>query len=373
MEQTEVKIRDLLMRGPVMGSLHPLWALCLPSETIVEDNAARVAERLDNLDPHSVHPIWITDVEMDLAPRFFRADADTVPSAEIVNHVLPHRVDHARSHLLTHRRVANRIVEDVRMNRYQSVIFLLVDGLSYWDVLDWPEVVEPCFIDGPSITFYEDKSTKQPLKDVGFPAIVGNPGLARRLSDLGLQYSRGFSYWSRESNVVSDYLFQGVPLTRVTNFQEVLARLHDKDVSQTYIQIVREGLDGLAHHRRELTAAEIKETVRAIRQDALALAEILHDQGRSAALFLTSDHGILWKTDHPFTLLKTGDRVHPRYGTFPPATSDATTAFVLDEQEFYVYHWPYLGSNIRWNDSGVHGGLSAHESIVPFIRWEFHL
>ena len=45
----------------------------------------------------------------------------------------------------------------------------------------------------------------------------------------------------------------------------------------------------------------------------------------------------------------------------------------LQKSCYYLYHYPYLGSRIRANDSGVHGGLSYWESIVPFVRAEVNL
>jgi len=366
--QAELDI--LLERAPVVGELHPLQALCLPPGTEVLADAATLVEELDDLIPHAIRPIWLTSVQPPWADRFQRADASVPPPLENVNRILPQRLDYARGHWLTHRGVADRIVEDTIQRRYRTVALLMVDGLSYIDVLDWPESIQPCLVDGPSITYYRDLETRTISPNVGFPAIVGEGTLARRLFNVGLVYSRGFSYWSRETNAVSAYLFKGISLSRVTRFSEVVATLQDANLEHTYIQIAREGLDGLAHNRREVTPAEVRQVVQAIRSDALALLDALHHGPRPAALYLTADHGILWKSEHPFEMLETSDRSHPRYGLRPPAGLQHTTRFGFDEQIFYVYHWPHVGTAIRRNDSGVHGGLSVQESIVPFIRWE---
>ena len=37
---------------------------------------------------------------------------------------------------------------------------------------------------------------------------------------------------------------------------------------------------------------------------------------------------------------------------------------------YYLFRYPYLGAAIRSNDSGVHGGLSYQESIVPFAKFK---
>lgn len=360
----------LLMRAPVMGPLHPLQALCLPPETEVLDDAGVLAEELDDLTSHVVRPIWLTEVQPHLASRFLQANASSMPPLDAVSRALPDRLDYARHHWLTHRTVADRIVADAAQHRYRTVALLLVDGLSYADVADWPEQAQPCLVDGPSITYYQEKESRRILPEVGFPGIVGTPRLARLLIDVGLPHSRGFSYWSREVNEVSAYLFEGVPLTRVVKFSEVIAALWNANLEHTFVQVVREGLDGLAHGRREITPAEIREAVQAIRADALALLDVLSEGPRPAALYLAADHGILWKAEHTFETLQTDDHTHPRYSATPLPDEELATRFEFDERTFYVYHWPYLGAAIRRNDSGVHGGLSAQESIVPFIRWE---
>lgn len=360
----------LLMKGPVMGPLHSLQALCLPPDTEVVNDAKALVEELDDLSLHIVRPIWLTDVQPGLADRFLQADASSPPAPEDLNPALPGRLEFARRHILTHRTVADRIVADSARRRYRTVVLLLVDGLGYHDAVGWPENVEPCLVDGPSITYYQKKGSEDIVPEVGFPGIVGTPRLARRLIDAGLPHSYGFSYWSREKNDVSRFLFEGIPLTRVVSFSEVLGELRNINLEQTYIQVVREGLDGVAHRRREVTTADVDAAVQAIRADVLSLFDELQTRPRPVAIYLTADHGILWKAQHSFEMLQTENRVHPRYGTVTPHDPENCTCFAFDKQTFCLYHYPHIGAPIRRNDSGVHGGLSAQESLVPFIRWE---
>ena len=224
-----------------------------------------LAEELDDFTSHAIRPVWLTDVQSHLTDRFLQADASAPPSLDAVSRALPGRLDYTRHHWLTHRTVADRIVADAAQRRYRTVALLLVDGLGYADVADWPERAQPCLVDGPSITYYQERESQHILPEVGLPGIVGTPRLARRLIEVGLLHSRGFSYWSRETNEASDYLFEGVPLTHVVRFSEAVAALRSANLEHTYIQVVREGLDGLAHRRREVTPIEVREAVQAIR------------------------------------------------------------------------------------------------------------
>jgi hypothetical protein len=235
--------------------------------------------------------------------------------------------------------------------------------------LDWPEHPEPCFIDGPTITF-----SRAPAghinPEVGFPAVIGTPPLARRLIDIGLPHSRGFSYWERVQNDVSERLFQGVPLEKVNELADSFDKIKKLDLNGLYIQMVREGLDGLAHSRREVSQPEIKATVNAIHQDFRYLIELLAEKKVHGAIYLIADHGLLWKNRHQWQVIENSGSSHPRYTTSQPGASEFTVEFSTEQQKFYLWQYPYLGKQIRANDSGVHGGLSYWESVVPFIRVE---
>jgi hypothetical protein len=361
-----------LERAPIMGRFHPLVPLCLSANVEVVVKAKTLAERLDDLASHSVRPAVITNLDPEYQDRFLVWDMPHCPIPEAIDQALPNRLDYARNHLLNHRNVADRIVFDVQQKGYQTIALLLVDGLSYDDTLEWSERPEPCFVDGPSITFAR-KSKKEIMPDVGFPAIIGNPPLARRLAETGIPHSRGYSYWDREQNDVSALLFQGVPLTRVNGINKALELLVSVDLGGIYLQLVREGLDGLAHRRREVTTSEVQATVKAVHNDYRRLVNLLADTGLRGAVYLIADHGILWKRRHSLSLIEHCHSQHPRYTLEHPSKSGFVSKFETRNQAFYLFHYPYLGAKIRSNDSGVHGGLSYWESIVPFVRTEVNL
>ena len=122
--------------------------------------------------------------------------------------------------------------------------------------------------------------------------------------------------------------------------------------------MVREGLDGLAHSRREVGQQEIKATVNAIHQDFRYLVELLTEKSVHGAIYLIADHGLLWKNQHQWQIIENSGSQHPRYATNLPRASEFTVEFLTEQQKFYLWQYPYLGKQIKANDSGVHGGLS---------------
>lgn len=367
------RLLQALQRGPVMTEMSSLALLCLPPEVDIVPDAETLVERLDALVPHSEQPTLVPRMDARYQHRIQALDGSLTHTPADVNEMLPRRIADARRLLLTHRRVAERIVNDTIQRGYRTVALLLVDGLSYEDTRHWPEAPEPCLIDGPSIT-YSLTDQDDIVPTVGFPGIVGAPPLARRLVDAGIPHSTGFSYWRREINKVSAYLFAGVPLTRVTGITAALDILASQPLNQTYAQLVREGLDGLAHSRREVTPREIEATVDAIHEDYRRLIEVVAATELPGAVYLTADHGILWKAQHPdLRLAEELHSAHPRYQRGSIAQSDYGIEMSLTGQTYTLYRYPYLGATIRANDSGVHGGLSYWESLVPFVRVEVNL
>jgi hypothetical protein len=355
-----------------MGNFHPLVPICLPQDVEILTKAEKLAHQMDDLVAHPVRPVLITETDLTYRDRFPVSNSTVLPDPHLLSSSLPFRLQYTRDHLVTTHSVADRITSDAFRNGYEVVAVLLVDGLSFEDVKGWPEDVKPCIVDGPSITFARS-SDRTVVSDVGFLSITGTPHLARRLAELGIRHSRGYSYWSREQNDVSALLFQGIPLIRVIEMREAFDLLKSAKLSGIYLQLVREGLDGLAHSRREVTKAEVCATAAAIREDYLRLLDLMIKSKARGAAYLVADHGILWKSQHSFYQLEDVSSEHPRYSTSPPAQPDLATRFDTQAGTFYSFHYPYLGSRIRANDSGVHGGLSYWESIVPFVHVEVNL
>lgn len=357
--------------APVMGHFHSLWSLCLPPDVTIVRSAEKVAEQLDSRERHEEHPILITEYDPAFADRFLSHHLPDCPPPDLINRMLPLRVN-AKLPLLKHKEVGKRIVSDMQRRGYETVILLLVDGLCYDDTRHWPHSVIPCLITGPSIT-YAQTDQEAIVPDVGFPAIVGHLSIARQLARVGLPHSRGYSYWEREQNDVSDFLFSGMPLQRVTGLSQALSLLRPINLQGLYIQIVREGTDGLAHRRREVKASEVEATIKAILEDFQQLVGLVAENGRRAAVYLVSDHGILWKYQHTFVRLPDENSVHARYTWQRPFDSTCATPMPTGSGACYSYHYPFIGRQIPANDSGTHGGLSYWESIVPFVHVEVNV
>lgn len=365
------ELEQTLRRTPVIARVHPLVPLCLPKRTLVLTDSAEFLMTLDSPEIHDQTNVLLLDTRSPLASRFPSFDCLECPAIDQVNERLPDNLEYARQHMLTTTKVAKHISHEVASQLSDIVVFYLVDGLSYWDVRDWPFAIEPCFVDGPSVTFrYAAESKSRIVETIGFPAIIGHPSLAERLYSLGYRHARGYSYWNR-NNVVADYMFRGVPLERVHNFEMMVALLKEEPLKPlTFIQIVQEGLDGLAHHRRELRRIEIDTAIEKIRFDVSLLLDFLSTTGYSIALYVMADHGILWRTEHEFQLVSHPGPSRPRYAkaSLGQTVSEYATRFNQGEVQYDVFHYPFLGAALPSNDSGVHGGLSVQESVVPLIK-----
>ena len=364
------ELEHWLARTPIVAEVHPLLPLCLDAETQIITDARHLIHRLDDRRDTVEGQVLIVDQNPDARSRFpmFRSAAH--PPVDAINRNISSHLDYVRSHLVTSRTVAQYVAADVERRCPNTVVLFLVDGLSYGDVLGWKcASLQPCFVDGPSVTyrFVEDEG-RSVNPEVGFAGVVNRPSIFSRLHELGYTHARGYTYWTPGSNEIADYMFDGIPYRRVANFDSVLRSIEGEVFPPgSYLQIVREGLDGLAHGKRELSRLEIESATDAIGQDIDRLLSALGKGDGTASLYLTADHGVLWKTEHPWELMDQVKGDHPRYAENRPPESvlDRAVRIVSAEKPYYLWRYPYLGAHIPANDSGVHGGLSYQESIVP--------
>lgn len=347
----------LLDRTPVVvRNLHPVSLAFLRTPARLYPSLDELARVLDGPFPTAAERILTFDAESPYAMRFPTAVMEHDPFTPELNRVLFAQYELITTSMLTHTKVAERIIE--KAQGLETVVLVLLDGLSYADCRDWPGV-EPCLAAAPTIT------------RVGFPSIVNRPPLAARLFSAGFSRRVGFTYWERNDEPLTNRLFQTIADTRrlvatkPKAFEQVLDWMSSQDLSHTYIQVVRSALDDFAEgHRTRIPRQAI---VQIIRNDLETMFNILRLQGRPAALFGIADHGILWKEDNHEL-----ERVPMTGARYAEGITGPGRGYRVefDGNSYWVLDYPQMGRSWRANEQGIHGGISFEESIVPFIHWE---
>ena len=238
-------------------------------------------------------------------------------------------------------------------------MMLIVDGLSYYDL---PEELgaEPCLVDGASIT------------EVGYKQVVGSPELSRRLFRAGYATQVGFTYYPPDPNSLSAQIlaqFSGSQIIQVRTFDEILEYLDQARIRKGYIQIAMPGLDHLCHAHHDRPPREY--CLRQILERFDKLVDHLTRHGQRVLAFLAADHGILWREHIEESVETVGDLLpedarHPRYirGHFLRDYGRCRTNF---GQNYTLLRIPCMTRKLRANEWGVHGGISAWESVVPLL------
>ena len=290
---------------------------------------------------------------------FPRLELNTRPDPWLISELLFQRFDDAKHLLPTQQDVGTILEDQVRRSNPAIVALVIVDGLSYYD-LPACRRVDPCFVTGLTTT------------EFGYRAVVGNPSVSRRLFALGYTSQASFSYYAPEAGDLSADIhdtISGSQFTRVRAFDEVLTQLTSRDFSRGYVQVVLSGLDHLCHAHRD--RPPVDHYLEEILSRFDALMECLSADGRSVLGCLTADHGILWRDEVEERLQITDDLLQedirsPRYLKGRILRPYASCCRSLD-QNFSLLKIPWMTRRFRSNEWGVHGGISAWESLVPLI------
>ena len=293
-------------------------------------------------------------------------DLPAFPPIEWVNQKLPDRFNTLctdNSKLLKQSQLVQTVTDRVSHTLPDIVVFLVFDGLSLYNVIDWsfPEswrvVCEPCLVDGLSIT------TSSMCR------LIGSPPLTHRLFALGYVQRVGFSYWERSQNQLTNVLFSEFPpsqLFRITTFEEVLDKLQTADLTdRMFIQIVRTGLDGVCHSHRE--KPNIEAMLNQLKLNIEQIVEAVGSSEKTVRIFITSDHGILWFKEQkvmPVQLRSTSARY-----TYTEPSSDMSGITIAESGETFT---ALTGDEViartrKVTEWGFHGGISAQESFVPLF------
>lgn len=360
----------LLDQTPVVASIHPVSLCYLPDDVMVLDSVAEAIWLLDDPRPTRSGRLLVRDGAGKRNGRFPHITCYHNPFTPALNGILFDNYDKIATNMIRQSQLASCIAKEAMS--YDLVIMLLIDGLSYQDVQNWPEPaklswrVEPCLVDVPTVTH------------VAFPNVLGSPTLAERLFDIGYHNRMGFTYWTREDNKLTDQLFQNIPnVQKTSHFPHIIATLRQhltrsSNSEKNYIQIIRTGLDGYAHHQKR--KPPIQAIIDDVRQEFIQLTALCGELGEKygwrSALYLTSDHGILWF-----------DEFEPQViGTAPAGASarwchwrdlyhqtENGRQFRIGNDEYYCLDFPKLRRSPRIDEQGVHGGISFQESIVPLV------
>jgi hypothetical protein len=352
------ELQALLGRTPAMVQMHPLSLAFLPDEVLAFETAEEIIAALDSPEPQPEVPMVALTVDERFAHRLPTIRCDHDPFTTELNRILLAKLDWVKRWVLCQSQLP-----EVISNRAESdcVVLIIVDGLG---LLDWKRcapddflaATEPCFVDGISITEH------------GMKRIVGAPTIALRLAERGYERSFGFSYWERTENELTDQLFFGITegVRKVRHFDEVLKALERLPLEGSFVQIVRQGLDQLSHRHRD--RPDIAATVKTIVNELAQLTECLKKRPMTAQVFLTTDHGILWRDEHKLRLYGAGEgSVPPRYyeGLLG---GEVLWRVEFEGNDYAALAYPFIRRKLRSDEWGVHGGLSFEESFVPLVK-----
>ncbi len=287
---------------------------------------------------------------------------DSRPDPWDISEVLFERFDDARLMLPKQGGIAEVIDARVRQRLPRAVGLIIADGLSYYDML--PEMgAEPVFVPGITSTAF------------GYREVTGQPSISRRLFALGYAQQMGFTYFDPQVNDLARDVyatFAPSQVTRVKEFGEVLNMLKGVPATPIYVQITMAGLDQLSHSHWDRPPRD--EYLRHIVENYDALAEALRGRFGHALTVLTADHGILWRDEIEGRLeiadgLFAEDLGSPRYvkGSLLRGYGRVCRC---NGQHYTLLRAPYMTRRFRNNEWGVHGGISAWESIVPLLMRE---
>lgn len=248
------------------------------------------------------------------------------------------------------------------------VILIIIDGLSFESVRGTEIDAEPVFVDGISTTepgyrrvIYGDSEQQHSPTSV----------YADLLNARQFYNDLAFTYWERGDEELSTDLHSSMSsVTRISSFAEVIDGLREEYPidEKTYVQITRMGLDQDSHNRKEEpNKSAVVQDIYNDLQEIHRTATKLSDQFR---IFLTADHGILWRNQLPSEPSVVCEEHHPhaRFVEGRMDIKEGRTTLDIDGTKTTSLGYPHLTRELANTEWGVHGGFSYYESIVPLIE-----
>ena len=281
------------------------------------------------------------------------------PDPWTLSEALFSRFDKVQSILRTQGNIAEIIEHRVHERKPRAIALIIADGLSYYDLPPNIEA-EPVLVTGITST------------DFGYREIVGRPSISRRLFALGYVHQQGFTYFDQRVNDLSRDVyasFAASQITRIRAFEEALEAIRRAGVGPSYFQITMAGLDQLSHAHWDQPPRE--QYVERILDNYEALAKALQERFGRTLTILTADHGILWR-EYVENKVQIADELFaddvgsPRYVKGSLLRSYGKVVRCVG-QDYTLLRVPFMTRRFRNNEWGVHGGISAWESIVPLM------
>jgi hypothetical protein len=350
-------VEKLLSKGPLILENEKLKALLLKNIHIIED-PIKFENKLDDLDYQLPRQKLVIRGDKGRISRripFLNLDID-FPDRITLNKLISERYETAKALLSKQSEISEKIFQ---IPSDETVILVIVDGLSYHDARYYFDC-EPIFVDGATLT------------KPGMIRIIGKPTIAERLYKKGIENIFGYSYWSREEEVdITQEIFTPIPpddLHTYTEFSQVIQDLNQKDINRSYIQIITAGLDNICHEFRD--APPIKGVLKDLQDRILSLEKLCKEKEVRSTIFITSDHGILWKKGNEDKLIQIDDLSLKEGGarwTKGKIFRDKTITYDGFDAEVTSLKYPYITKKLKRNEWGVHGGVSYEENVIPWI------
>ncbi len=366
------QLESWLHRTPAMLEIQDKLTLAFLSESPkLFDKCINMISWLDQPKVIKEEMVVCLSHDVHYAHRFPLLNCIHNPYTSELDRLLVERFHLVRQYMIKQDGIGDIVVSDCIRKEVETVVLILVDGLSYTDTDNWDEFSNKlaCLVTG--IT-----TTRQ-----GFRNVIGDPPLGLRLFELGFRNRIGYTYWTREGNELTDLLFRSIPSASIVEgntMSKTLVDLAQPDLENTYVQIVRVGLDQYAHGERGEDIEDNREvTLQNIRRELIELKNILESKGRPALIYLTSDHGLLWRDQTQFDIIgNVAGSSSPRYCQVDKIGElDETKGRTIEttDQAYFQLHPNYLRRKLHRNEFGVHGGLSYTESVIPLIKIEVNI
>jgi len=360
------ELSDLARSDPVISPLPKLADLYL-DDIAIYPSVDRFHEHLYDPEFLFEHDVVITADTRH--PRYQRIECDQETITPDLNDVVDwsdaETFDYLSRELIAQSELKNHIQDTITGERL--VVLVIVDGLSYEALRTTDLNPRPVIVDGISTT------------EPGFRRIIyGDPdtpdvSVAAELMNKKKFYnSIGFTYWERGQESLSTELHAGMgdSIHRISDFEEAVTTLRDKTPlrEKTYVQITRMGLDQDSHNRKEDPPRDA--VVESLLDDLRQLLETVSALAERFRVFVTADHGILWRENLPSEPSIVCDEYHPHARFIEGRANVPEGRVVVGAKDSVTIGlaYPHLTRELENTEWGVHGGFSYDESVVPLVE-----